>query len=194
MREPRLRLQTPCRLCWILAATTLVMVATQSRLAQAEDPRIAPSATVGTVTDEKRTLLDLYLHLEEARRYLLAHPDMVLIDVRPGPILGMTRTPDLAAGHIPLLIERAPSAELPPDPDLPVAGMRLNPDFAADVERLLKARGLGKDATIMLFCGIGLFSARAADLLAEAGYHNVYSIVDGADALRRKAGTAQPAN
>lgn len=160
----------------------------------AEDPRIAASTAHGTVTEEKRTLLDLYLRMEQAATYLADHSDMVLIDVRPGPIAGMAPSPRRAAGHVPILVERERASELPADPDMPVAGMRLNPVFGEEVERLLRERGLGRDATIMLYCGIGIFSARAADLLAERGYKNVYSILDGAEAMRKRASGGQPAN
>lgn len=174
-------------------ACLLTLAPAIGSVVRAEDPRISTRADA-TVSDEKRTLLDLYLRMEQAAGYLAGHPDMVLIDVRPGPIAGMAPAPERAAGHVPILVERERQGELPPDPELPVAGMRLNPAFAEQVEQLLVARGLGKDATIMLYCGIGLFSARAADLLAERGYHNVYSILDGADAMKRKAGAAGPAN
>jgi len=162
--------------------------------AAAEDARIAPDASDATITDEKRTLLDLYLRMEEAAGYIARYPDMVLIDVRPGPLQAMSRAPQNAAGHVPILVEREHSSELPPDPDLPVAGMRINPHFARDVEALLAKRGLQKDATIILYCGIGLFSARAADLLAERGYRNVYSILDGVDSAGGRRGPPKSAN
>jgi rhodanese-related sulfurtransferase len=171
-----------------------LLLAVAGRVAVAEDPRIVTSTGDAAVTDEKRTLLDLYLRMEQAAAYLTGHPDMVLIDVRPGPIAGMAPSPRLAAGHVPILVERERQSELPSDPDLPVAGMRLNPVFAEEVEQLLRARGLGRDATIMLYCGIGIFSARASDLLAERGYRNVYSILDGVAFGRTRATGAGPAN
>lgn len=173
---------------------TVVLLAAGAAAALAEDPRIAVGSVDAAVTDEKRTLLDLYLRMEQAAAYLADHPDMVLIDVRPGPIAGMAPSPKSAAGHVPILVERERARELPSDPDMPVAGMRLNPLFGEEVERLLRERGLGRDATIMLYCGIGIFSARAADLLAERGYKNVYSILDGAEAMRKRASGAGPAN
>lgn len=174
--------------------SSVMLLAVLASPALAEDPRIAVGTVDAAVTDEKRTLLDLYLRMEQAATYLADHSDMVLIDVRPGPIAGMAPSPRRAAGHVPILVERERASELPADPDMPVAGMRLNPVFGEEVERLLRERGLGRDATIMLYCGIGIFSARAADLLAERGYKNVYSILDGAEAMRKRASGGQPAN
>lgn len=174
--------------------SSAMLLAVLASPALAEDPRIAVGTVDAAVTDEKRTLLDLYLRMEQAATYLADHSDMVLIDVRPGPIAGMAPSPRRAAGHVPILVERERASELPADPDMPVAGMRLNPVFGEEVERLLRERGLGRDATIMLYCGIGIFSARAADLLAERGYKNVYSILDGAEAMRKRASGGQPAN
>lgn len=55
----------------------------------------------------------------------------------------------------------------------------LNQDFGAAVVRLLERKGLGKDDRIILMCRSGDRSARAADLLTDLGYTNVFSVTDG---------------
>jgi rhodanese-related sulfurtransferase len=54
-----------------------------------------------------------------------------------------------------------------------------NPDFLPEVRRRLTAKGLGPNDTVVLICRSGDRSAAAANLLAEAGFKHVYSVVDG---------------
>lgn len=58
--------------------------------------------------------------------------------------------------------------------------MQSNPDFASNVEKALKAKGLGKDALIVTMCRSG--SARgkpSAEYLLSQGYSNVKYIDHG---------------
>ena len=57
--------------------------------------------------------------------------------------------------------------------------LELNPDFLPEVRHRLAEKGLGPDSPIVLICRSGDRSAAAANLLAEAGFKNVYSVVDG---------------
>jgi rhodanese-related sulfurtransferase len=57
--------------------------------------------------------------------------------------------------------------------------MDANPDFVKDVEARLKTKGLSKDDRIIMICGSGKRAAKAVNLMAKAGYKNVYSVVDG---------------
>jgi rhodanese-related sulfurtransferase len=54
-----------------------------------------------------------------------------------------------------------------------------NADFIPEVRRRLSEKGLGPDDTIVLMCRSGDRSAAASNLLAEAGFKHVYSVVDG---------------
>ncbi len=54
-----------------------------------------------------------------------------------------------------------------------------NPDFVADVESRLAAKGLTKDDVVVVICRTGRRSAQAANRLALAGFPHVYSVVDG---------------
>ncbi|MGD9784398.1 MAG: rhodanese-like domain-containing protein [Hyphomicrobiaceae bacterium] len=155
--------------------------------APAADGRIAPTVGHYDVTPDKHTLLDQYLRSAEAARYLARFPDMVLVDVRPSRFVAAYATPPAAAGHVPFLVEATEGDAGAKSDEAP---MKVNPGFVAAVEALVTAKGKARSATVMLICGSGLFSARAADLLAEAGFANVYSIIDGMEALNR--GSAAP--
>jgi rhodanese-related sulfurtransferase len=54
-----------------------------------------------------------------------------------------------------------------------------NPNFLADVEASLKAKGLSKDDQIIAICGSGKRAAKTVNALAKAGYKNAYSVTDG---------------
>lgn len=169
----------------VTIAAAMTLLAQISGPSLGADDRIRPSVDHYDVTPEKHTLLDQYLKSEEAARYLARFPDMVLIDVRPRRFVGPEGSPAQAAGHVPFLIEQSDAEARSPAPASPF--MSVNPAFAAAVDALVRGKGRGKDATVMLICGSGMFSARAADLLAEAGYKNVYAIIDGMDGLKRQS-------
>ena len=63
-----------------------------------------------------------------------------------------------------------------------------NQDFMPELERRLKAMGLGKDATIILLCRSGDRSSKAADRLQMAGYTKVYSVAEGFEGDTAKGG------
>ena len=54
-----------------------------------------------------------------------------------------------------------------------------NQDFMPELERHLKAMGLGKDATIILICRSGDRSSKAQDRMQASGYTKVYGIAEG---------------
>ena len=57
--------------------------------------------------------------------------------------------------------------------------MRPNANFLADFERVARREGIGKDDPIFVICRSGARSAVAARKLIEAGYTNVWNIVEG---------------
>jgi rhodanese-related sulfurtransferase len=57
--------------------------------------------------------------------------------------------------------------------------LELNPDFLPELRRRMAAKSLKPADTIVLICRSGDRSAAAANLLAEAGFKSVYSVVDG---------------
>jgi rhodanese-related sulfurtransferase len=63
-----------------------------------------------------------------------------------------------------------------------------NSDFVSEVRRRLSEKRLGPDGAIVLICRSGDRSAAAANLLADAGFKNVYSVVDGVEGDLAKDG------
>jgi rhodanese-related sulfurtransferase len=63
-----------------------------------------------------------------------------------------------------------------------------NSDFTQEAEIRLKEKGLAKTDRVILICRSGDRSARAADLLANAGFTQVYSITEGFEGDSAKDG------
>jgi rhodanese-related sulfurtransferase len=138
---------------------------------------MASAAEVASVPTVKQTKLGKYFTSQEAASFVAQNaPKTLFLDIRtPAEVtfLGMAATAD---ANVPYMIE-------PPFPewDNVKATFKLetNPEFIPEVRRRLKAKGLGAQDTIVLICRSGDRSAAASNLLAEAGFKNVYSVVDG---------------
>ena len=63
-----------------------------------------------------------------------------------------------------------------------------NQDFVSEIERRLKEKGLGKDATIILMCRSGDRSTKAQDRLLDAGFKQVYGVPEGFEGDMGKEG------
>ncbi|HEY3793796.1 MAG TPA: rhodanese-like domain-containing protein [Bradyrhizobium sp.] len=130
-----------------------------------------------SVPPPKRTKLGQYLSSKEAAKFVDKNASKTLfLDVRTPPEVAFLGMPAQADANVPYMRE----------PDFPVWDaakqnfkLELNPDFLPEVRRRLSAKGLGPDDAIVLICRSGDRSAAAANLLAEAGFKNVYSVVDG---------------
>jgi rhodanese-related sulfurtransferase len=129
------------------------------------------------VPEPKRTRLGQYLSSEEAAKFLDQNGSRALfLDVRTPAEVMFLGMPVQADANVPYMKE----------PDFPgwdnaKATLKLehNPDFLPEVRRRLAAKGLKPTDAIVLICRSGDRSAAAANLLAEAGFKNVYSVVDG---------------
>ena len=129
------------------------------------------------VPPQKRTKLGQYLSSKEAAKFMDKNAAKSLfLDVRTPAEVAFLGMPKQADANVPYMKE----------PDFPVFDstkqtfkLDLNPDFLPEVRRRLSAKGLGPDDAIVLICRSGDRSAAAANLLAEAGFKNVYSVVDG---------------
>ena len=117
----------------------------------------------------KQTVLGLYVTAKEAYEKWKAEPDTVkIIDVR---------TPEeyLFVGH-PTMAWKVPIAAQIYEWDTSKGKfpMKLLPDFVSRIKGVAEP-----DDTILLMCRSGGRSAIAVNLLAEAGFKNVYQILDG---------------
>lgn len=134
----------------------------------------------------KQTALGLYITAKEAYARWQAAPDQVkIIDVR---------TPEefLFVGH-PTMAWKIPVATQSYiwDAEKNQYPMKPHPDFASRVSQIAQP-----DDILMVMCRSGGRSAIAANLLAKAGFKNVYNIVDGmegdANADSDQVARAQP--
>jgi rhodanese-related sulfurtransferase len=143
----------------------LVMIAP----AHAIDPASVPKA--------KQTKLGKYLSAQEAERFVTENGKTTLfLDVRTPSEVTFLGMPTQADANVPYMVE----------PDIPVwdaskNNLKLEPntDFIPEVRRRLKEKGLNENSPVVLICRSGDRSAASANLLSEAGFTNVYSVVEG---------------
>jgi rhodanese-related sulfurtransferase len=129
------------------------------------------------VPEPKRTKLGQYLSSQEAAKFMDQNASKALfLDVRTPAEVTFLGMPVQADANVPYMKE----------PDFPVWDsvkgtfkLELNPDFLSEVRRRLATKGLKPDDAIVLICRSGDRSAAATNLLAQAGFKNVYSVVDG---------------
>jgi rhodanese-related sulfurtransferase len=121
------------------------------------------------IPKEKQTELGLYVTAKEAYEMWNASPEKIkIIDVR---------TPEeyLFVGH-PEMAWKIPVADqlYVWDADKKKYPMKMLTDFVARVKEMAKPTD-----TLMVMCRSGGRSAIAVNLLARAGFTNVYNIIDG---------------
>ena len=121
------------------------------------------------VRKEKQTSLGLYLTASEAYERWKVDPEHVrILDVRTPEEYIFVGHPE-AACNIPLAFQTYDW-----DAERGHFGVQPNPDFVARVRDWSDASD-----TILVMCRSGGRSAMAANVLAKAGYTNVYNITDG---------------
>ncbi len=116
--------------------------------------------------------MSLYLTSREAAALVVRLPDVLLIDVRPVAEVERVGLPEAVHRNVPLLVADPPSGR---------GAVRQNERFVQSVEDFAGGPVLARRRTIVLICVSGVHSAQASDLLAEAGFERVYSVVDGYD-------------
>lgn len=146
----------------------------------------AVAATPADLPKEKQTKLGKYLTAREAYNVVQSDPTKSLfVDTRTRAELafvGMTNAVDANVPYVDVSEfweweDKAGRFKLEP-----------NADFGQSIDRLLKTKGLTRDDRIVLMCRSGDRSARAANLLADLGYTNVWSITDGFEGDLSKEG------
>ena len=145
---------------------TLIIVASLCCMAagpgQAQQPQ---------VPEAKRTVPGLYITASEAYQKWKADPQHVkIIDVRTPEEYVFIGHPAMA-WNVPLkFLAYEWSAEKKK------SVMKTNPDFVAQVKRIVKPTD-----TILVTCRSGQRSAPAVNLLAEAKFEKVYTVLDGVE-------------
>jgi rhodanese-related sulfurtransferase len=163
----------------LAGAACIALLALTAAPAQAQ---VKPAATtdVSKVGEEQRTKLNLYLTPRQAADFVAKNKAKVLfLDVR-------TRAEAVYTGMATPIDALVPYVEFPEMHadwgwDETRGAYKYEPfnDFAPEVARRLKEKGLAKDDAIVLMCRSGDRSSRAANLLADLGYTRVYSVVGG---------------
>jgi rhodanese-related sulfurtransferase len=152
----------------LTAALLVTLVAVLAPPADAgEQP--ASGGSSPRVAKGKETILGLYVTAKEAYDKWKADPDKVkILDVRTPEEYLFVGHPAMA-WNIPFSLQTyqwdASKRRLP---------MKPNPDFLSQVKAVAKPAD-----TILVLCRSGGRSAQAVNRLAEAGFKNVYSVIDG---------------
>ncbi len=129
------------------------------------------------VPQSKQTKPGLYLDAREAYALKQQLGDGALfIDIRTRGEVSYTGMATVVDAHVPLLEH---PANAPWDEKAGRFKLEYNNDFDAELARRVAAKGLGKDAPVILMCRSGDRSSKAVNLLAELGYTKVYTVVDG---------------
>jgi rhodanese-related sulfurtransferase len=130
---------------------------------------MTPSQPGRQLPAAKKTSLGLYVTTQEAYDMWKANPEkVVILDVRTPEEYVLIGHPDMAL-NIPLFFPKYEWHE-----DRRRYSAEPNADFMADAQELLSP-----DDTILAMCRSGGRSAMAVNMLAQAGYQNVYNIFDG---------------
>ena len=128
------------------------------------------------IPKEKQSKLAMYFTSMEANAYIHEHDSSTLfVDVRdPGEIftLGMPTVADAAIPFRYINLHKWNEVKK-------TFAMDQNPDFVNGIEHFLAKKRLSKDDTIIIICSSGKRAPKAVNLLASAGYKNVYAVVDG---------------
>lgn len=149
-------------------------------------PVLAGEVDPSKVPEKKQNTLKLYLTAKEAYDMKKEGGDKVLlIDVRtPEELQYVGNMGDMMDANIPYQFNDISAF----DKKKKVYASSLNSNFVVAVEELVSKRGLSKDSPIILSCRSGDRSAVSANLLAKAGYTNVYSVIEGFEGDMSKDG------
>jgi len=146
-------------------AVLLLVLVSRCSYAQTQDA----SKPAGNVPKEKQTSLGLYLTAKDAYEKWKADPKQVkILEVRtPEEYVFVGHS--AMAWNVPAMLQTyqwdASGRKLPMKPNL---------DFVAQAKKLFKPSD-----TLLVICRSGGRSAKAVDRLAEAGFKQVYNIIDG---------------
>jgi rhodanese-related sulfurtransferase len=153
--------------CWGGAYPLLVTLMTVATLCLA--PCVWAQSGTSDLPEAKQTSLGLYVTAKEAYQKWLADPEQVkVLDVR-------TTEEYIFIGHAPMA-RNVPlnSQTYQWDAEKQHFAMKQNPEFINQVMEFAKPSD-----TILVTCRSGGRSAMAVNLLAEAGFTDVYNITDG---------------
>ncbi len=119
---------------------------------------------------------------------MLSNEDVLFVDIRSRAEVAFLGLPTRVDVHMPYMVMPMMAYF---NEDKGVYDLEINPDFPNDFKSYADEHGVSSDTPIILMCRSGSRSARAADLLANMGYTQVYSLVDGYEGDKAKDGPDQ---
>jgi len=150
---------------------------------------IRSSVDAAALPASKATPLGLYLTPADAHAALQDNPDILFIDVRDPIEVAFVGHAAPMDANVPLRI-----ATHAFDPAEGTYRMVPNDAFVAEVAALLDREGLDRDAPVFVMCRSGGRSAAAATQLIEAGFGNVWNLVEGFEGDKHPATGARSVN
>ncbi|WP_416137701.1 rhodanese-like domain-containing protein [Halomonas sp. HK25] len=136
----------------------------------------------------RETQLGLYVTAAEAYALMQENDRAVLIDVRDPIEIKFTGFAEPTDIHVPWVLADRDSF----DEDAKTWPVLRNADFEAQVKERLDALGVAEDDPIIVMCRSGATrSAPGADVIAEMGYRQVYSVDDGFEGSTLKEGDSK---
>ncbi len=152
----------------VLTSSLIALLVAQSAFAKGGG---SGSETARNVPPDKQTVLGLYLTAPEAYARWKADPERVkILDVRTPEEYEFVGRPTMA-WNIPFSFMAYEW-----DAKKRSVAMKPNANFVEQVKQLVRPGDL-----LLVTCRSGQRSAPAVDALAEAGFENVYSIIDGVE-------------
>ena len=137
--------------------------------AEAADDQSVTEQAASDLPSAKQTTLGLYVTSKEAYEKWQAAPDNVtIVDVRTPEEFIFIGHPEMAL-NIPIATQ-----SLVWDTEKNQFPMQMTPDFVSRVQQIANP-----DDTLLVMCRSGGRSAIAVNMLAKAGFRNVYNITDG---------------
>jgi len=147
----------------------------------------AVAAQADGIPESKQTKLGLYVTAAEAAN-MLSNEDVLFVDIRSRAEVAFLGLPTRVDVHMPYMVMPMMASF---NEDKGVYDLELNPDFPTDFQSYAEEHGVTADSPIIVMCRSGSRSARAADLLADMGYTQVFSLVDGYEGDKAKEGPDQ---
>ena len=169
---------TPLKL--LIGFTIAAMLALLAPRAFAVDAKDLP--------EEKRTRLNLYVTAPEAAALKgRLGAKALFVDIRSKAEVMFTGSPVAADANVPYV--DLPDIGLAFDDKRGAYKLEPNSEFGAELARRVAEKGLSKGDVIILMCRSGDRSSRAINQqLTDAGYTQVYSVVDGFEGDMSKDG------
>jgi rhodanese-related sulfurtransferase len=147
--------------------------------------QVISSEDFSKLSEKKQTPQALYVNAVQAHQMKLQDPDNVfLVDVRTQGEIEFLGMADIADVNIPYMFNDLSEWDTKKYRYL----KHPNSNFSVTLREKLEEAGLDKNNTILLMCRSGTRSSKAANLLHQLGYTKAYTVVDGFEGDKVKAG------